>query len=234
MSLNWPLINSISLSIFIILILTRMIVWKYQSNNISLPYDTNHQFSEDKLLTKTEVDNEDQSPLTSYIYQAENDDNQIINQYMLVIEGQNKSMVIDYKEEKEHADTLVYIYNKNKKLINVLFLSDPKDKRYSNVIDLPQKTQYINIQSRNPKESNPNDKEIKRPSKKIILLDSLALLFGLFSITYYIAYIVGGNKIPSYLLNNGIYVSLSLILLISIINFLLMNQFSKNQKEVGE
>lgn len=226
----WEIISIISL-IISILFIVQFIYFQNKINNKYHHKYNKHTFVRDVLLDKKTIDY-----VQNYVFSTNEDISETINKYVLSYKKKQTYLICNFSKQLKYISMTVYAYNENEKLIGVYGINELVNSEYSSLIKLPSKTKYVNIKIKRTDIVLSQESEKITDYKKLIKIETVALFFGIFPISYYLARILGFNLYDQYLMFVGFFIALITSFILCIINYIVINKllFKTNSVKVGE
>lgn len=190
-----------------------------------------HSFVEDQKLNMHTMEASSKSgPMTSAIYRPVASSSPI-SRYLLCTRSAQVQLMAEYKDGVDAAHYFVYCYDHNHRLIEVLQIAETVEGKYSKPITLSDRTTSINIV--------PWDEEAalsfrKQYIKEVMLLiyDTLTVFMSLFGLSFWTAFIVGGNLVASYFDWSKMVLNAVLVLILTAIYYIM--NLSRVKKRIPE
>lgn len=88
---------------------------------------------------------EEANGLTNFLFEGPIETQQYINEYILCKKKRKKYFICDYGKEVKSIQYFILAYNANRKLINVIRVTERRPKEFSKLIKLPKKTRAVNF-----------------------------------------------------------------------------------------
>ena len=224
----WRILSIISLILCIILIAVFNKMKRHHPMN-----SIQHTFKKDKVINKKWLSWGAYIPKTSinrvFITSGELAD--IIDQYIISHEKRKCSLICKYVKKFNDVSMKVFVYDKNQKLIGVYRIKESGQLSHSSIINLPFKCGYVNIVIDGVDDLNGNglEKVIKniKDYKKLLIIETYALFFGLLPIPYITLEVIGVNI--AYFSTLGVIISIISVAMICLINYLVILRLWKKE-----
>lgn len=160
---------------------------------------------------------------------------ELMSHYAIAYEETQTYLICKFSKEIPNVTLKVYAYTTYKQLIDIIFVEQTGKFDHTSKITLPQETAYVNIEVLETNENKvPDIIEHKYFINKVIAkLATVSLFHLLIGISYLTMYLIDDDMIDSFLTTENNSILLSVLIVVCLINYLLVNKTLKKRAKVG-
>lgn len=205
----WNTLFIISIVLFIVLV-ALLIVFKFRKNIYAKPFNADELFD-----TKTE------NAVKSEYYFTSLETRKYIKRYVFRKAVFQRSVICNFTDNYKIISYFIVAYSKNKKVVDVVEVTEKPYGLSSRVILVNRKAEYVNVFVKKVDEVDINTNIIRpipvRKIKYYTSLSSLALFSFLFAIRHIIVVLLGGLNAKAFLYSELNYIAILASLVISLL-----------------
>lgn len=227
----WHIVFIIVFLALLLLIGLRLIIWRRTKIKSLANTHNNHEFYYDDLIKTDSTIRNKGKKQRNYVFETNYKNGEIVTKYIISEVKKSKTIILEHKEELKEVSYQIFCYDKNVRLIEVLDLYFNEVPKHTKSLDLPKKTEYINLVETNKGIDNSHNYKVTYPTL-LLLLDSTIMLTFIYSLSFVVGLLLFGNEIVTYFESSNAFILLAFAIVFIAVNFSVI-KFIYNKRSQG-